>query len=126
MGKNEGPKGVVRIGRHAGVGSIALVVGASAALGLLFAAPVAEVLDAVDVDLGGAEWVVGFLVAGIVFAGIILLCLSLAYGTVRWNPQKGTARFGRREVPVSSITVAWRTVSSSGLNGSAYLVYRFV
>jgi hypothetical protein len=126
MGKNEGSKGVVRIGRHAGVGSIALVVGASAALGLLFAAPVSEVLDAVDVDLGGAEWFVGFLLAGIVFAGIILLCLSLAYGTVHWDPQKGTVRLGRREVPVSSITVAWRTVSSSGLNGSAYLVYRFV
>ncbi|WP_291039697.1 hypothetical protein [Herbiconiux sp.] len=126
MGKNEGSKGVVRIGRHAGVGSIALVVGASAALGLLFAAPVAEVLDAVNIDLGGAEWFVGFLLTGIVFAGIILLCLSLAYGTVHWNPQKGTVRLRRREVPVSSITVAWRTVSSSGLNGSAYLVYRFV
>ncbi|MCS5720643.1 hypothetical protein N1028_03890 [Herbiconiux sp. CPCC 203407] len=126
MGKNEGSKGVVRIGRHAGVGSIALVVGASAALGLLFAGPVAEVLDGLDVELGGAEWVVGFLGAGVVFAGIILLCLTLAYGTVHWNPQKGTARLGRREVPVSSITVAWRSVSSSDLNGAAYLVYRFV
>lgn len=75
------------------------------------------------VDLG--EW--WFLVAG----GVALLCfagLDLGVGALyrpfAYDPATGTARIGRRTVPIASIREAWRTVSAGG-NGAAYLVYRF-
>lgn len=91
---------------------------AGLALGLLLTGALGRL-----VDLG--EW--WFLVAG----GVALLCftgLDLGVGALyrpfAYDPATGTARIGRRTVPIASIREAWRTVSAGG-NGAAYLVYRF-
>ncbi|MFB2583682.1 hypothetical protein [Herbiconiux liukaitaii] len=90
-------------------------------LGLALAAFPAAGFEALG--LGSVSWVLGFLLTWAVFVGGIVAGVGIAYGAVEWDPDARVARLRGREVPLDTITEAWRTVSTGG---AAYLIYRFV
>lgn len=113
---------MIRIGQHPVAARWRLIAIVTGGGSVLLAAPA----SAVFVALGAGAWsyVLAFLSVWAVLGGGIAIGLGIAYGVVEWDPDRRVARLRGREVPLSSITEAWRSVSSG--NGAAYLVYRFV
>jgi hypothetical protein len=122
------PDDIVRVGIHPGITNLRFILLASAglspALGSLAAFPFA-VLGA-----GDWSWPLGVLSAWLIFAGALVLGVSLGYGVIEWSPRLRIASLRRhafslrrRTVSIDTITEAWRSLSSA--SNAGYLVYRF-
>jgi hypothetical protein len=113
---------MIRIGQHPVAARWRLIAIVTGGGSVLLAAPA----SAVFVALGAGAWsyLLAFLSVWAVLGGGIVIGLLAAYGVVEWDPDRRVARLRGTEVPLESITEAWRSVSSG--NGAAYLVYRFV
>lgn len=93
------------------------IVGASIVLGLVLSRLFASVAP----DAGSQ--VVAVIGCGIVAFAAIAGGMHLAYRPFAFDAASGTARIGRRTVPIDSIREAWRSLSANPR--SANLVYRF-
>jgi hypothetical protein len=120
----------VRIGVHPGIKNLRFVVGSAGGLAAVLGAPASTVFTALGA--GDSSWPLGVLSVWLIFAGLLLLGVSLAYDVIEWNPRLRTASmrrralsFRRRTVPIDTITEAWRSVSSAA-NGTDSTIYRFV
>jgi hypothetical protein len=122
------PDDNVRVGIHPGITNLRFILLASAglspALGSLAAFPFAAL------GAGDWSWPLGVLSAWLIFAGALVLGVSLGYGMIEWNPRLRTASLRRhafslrqRTVSIDLITEAWRSLSSA--SNAGYLVYRF-
>ena len=114
---------MVRIGKNPALATLPFIAFVTGVGSLLLATPASGVFR--SLGAGSWSWPLAFVAVWLVFAGGIVLGVTIAYGTVQWDPDRQVAWLRGREVPVSSITEAWRSLSS-GVNGAAYLSYRFV
>jgi hypothetical protein len=114
---------MIQIGRNPALGSLPLLVSLGAGASASLAALVSAIFE--SLGAGAWSWPAAFVAGWIVLTGAIVAGVSIAYGTVQWDPARKVVRLRGREVPVDTITEAWRTVGGQK-GGAAYLVYRFV
>jgi hypothetical protein len=114
---------MIRIGTNPALASLPFIASVTAGVSVVLASPASALFA--GLGAGGWSWALGFVAVWVVFAGGIVAGVSIAYGTVQWDPERRVARLRGREVSLDSITEAWRSLST-GANGAAYLHYRFV
>ena len=110
---------MIRIGRNPAVISIKFIIIVSAGASLLVARMLSELFN------NPYGYALGFLIILVGLSGLIVGIVGMMYRRLAWDPARRLARFGRRTVPLDSITVAWRQ-PSVGIGKVAYLSYRFV
>lgn len=108
---------MTRIGRNPGLRRLPLAFIVSAGGAVLIGLQMPRLFDSPSaVPIGIA--------VSFVFLIVLIFCVAvLPYRQLSWDERAGTATFGRRTVPLSSVTRAVRSVSQS--SGSISIVYRF-
>ncbi|NDL59574.1 hypothetical protein [Phytoactinopolyspora mesophila] len=110
---------MLRIGHSTAVGALPLTLTTGGLTSLLLAFPASNLFDGSPAPY---LFALGCLLA--VVPGGIFLFLTLTYRPVAFDPRTGTARLGRKTVPLATVTKAWRQISNAGHNTS-YVSYRF-
>lgn len=110
---------MIRIGRNPAVASLRSILFLSATSSLVLAVPLSQLFD------NQFGYAFGYLVSLVAMLGLIFGIVGILYRPFEWDPAQRLARFGRRTVPLDSITEAWRH-DSTGRGPAGYLTYRFV
>ncbi|MFJ2370629.1 hypothetical protein [Microbacterium sp. NPDC087665] len=108
---------MTRIGRNPGLRRLPLAIVVSAGGAVAIGLQMPRIFDAPSaVPIGIA--------VSFVFLLVLIFCAAvLPYGLLSWDERAGTATFGRRTVPLATITRVVRSVSAAG--GVVSIVYRF-